>query len=212
MAKVNKKEKEEIIGILEKMYPSAETELTFGDSFQLLVAVVLSAQTTDVGVNRVTPDLFSRYPDAFAMAEADISRVEDMLKTIGMYRTKARNIVSLSKILVRDHGGKVPGDYDELLKLPGVGRKTANVVLAVGFGVPKIAVDTHVFRLANRIGLTQEKDVLHTELALMETLPEEKWIDMHHALILHGRRICTARNPKCDQCGIRHLCKRNGLE
>ncbi len=212
MAKVNKKVKEEIIRILEKMYPSAETELTFGDSFQLLVAVVLSAQTTDVGVNRVTPGLFSRYPDAFAMAEADISWVEDMLKTIGMYRTKARNIVSLSKILVRDHGGKVPGDYDELLKLPGVGRKTANVVLAVGFGVPKIAVDTHVFRLANRIGLTQEKDVLHTELALMETLPEEKWIDMHHALILHGRRICTARNPKCDQCGIRHLCKRNGLE
>lgn len=212
MGKLAKSDIEQLIYIMEETYPRAETELAFGDRFQLLVAVVLSAQTTDVGVNKVSPGLFAKYPDAKTMAKADVSEVEDLLKTIGMYRTKAKNIVGLSKMLADQHGGQVPGDYEELIKLPGVGRKTANVVLSVGFGVPKIAVDTHVFRLANRIGLTQEKDVLKTELALMEVLPEEKWIAMHHALIWHGRRVCMARNPKCRQCQIAQLCKRNGLK
>lgn len=212
MAKLTKAKREQIIEILEGLYPAAETELSFGDSFQLLVAVVLSAQTTDAAVNKVTPELFTDYPDPLAMSKAKLTDLENILKTIGLYRTKAKNIVGLSKLLVDRHGGRVPGDYEELLKLPGVGRKTANVVLAVGFGVPRIAVDTHVFRLANRIGFTREKDVLKTELALMEVLPEEKWIDMHHALILHGRRVCIARNPKCDLCPIADLCCRNGLE
>lgn len=212
MAKLTKTRREQVIEILEDLYPAAESELTFEDKFQLLVAVVLSAQTTDVGVNRVTPKLFETYPDPEALSKADVSKVEDLLKTIGMYRTKAKNIVGLSKLLMEDHQGQVPGDYDDLIKLPGVGRKTANVVLAVGFGVARIAVDTHVFRLANRIGFTEEKDVLKTELALMKVLPEEKWINMHHALILHGRRVCMARNPQCLECPILHLCKRNGLE
>jgi endonuclease-3 len=212
MAKLNKAQIAEVIERMGKLYPEAECALVHEDRFQLLVAVVLSAQTTDKSVNQVSPTLFGRYPDAAALASAKLEDLEEILRPIGMYRTKSKNIIALSKMLLDKHDGQVPGDFDLLTELPGVGRKTANVVLSVGFGEPRIAVDTHVFRLANRIGFTAEKNVLNTELALMKAIPKERWIMMHHALIWHGRRVCIARNPRCDQCGIYGLCRRNGLE
>ena len=173
---------------------------------------MLSAQTTDKSVNKVTGELFAKYPSPADLAEADQQDVIDIIKTIGMYKTKSRNIIALAGELVEKHGGQVPEDYDELVKLPGVGRKTANVVLAVGFGHQRIAVDTHVFRLANRIGLVKEKDVLKTELGLMKVLPEDRWTEAHHSLIFHGRNCCTARNPKCGECPINGLCEKVGVE
>lgn len=211
MATVRQEEIGPITEALRRTYPEAECALDFRDPFQLLVAVVLSAQTTDKSVNQVTPALFSRYPDPSALADADPCDVEGILRRIGLYRTKARNIIALSRALMAIHGGRVPADYKELTGLPGVGRKTANVVLAVGFHVPRIAVDTHVFRLANRIGLTDAKDVLRTEEQLMERFPEEDWILLHHALIWHGRRVCDARRPACEGCALRPWCRRNGL-
>lgn len=190
-----------------RLYPAPECALEFGSLFQLLIAVILSAQTTDKQVNVVTKDLFRDYPDAASLAAADPEAVEEIIRRIGMYKTKAKNIIAASKILVEEYGGEVPEDFDRLVKLPGVGRKTANVVLAVGCGVPAIPVDTHVFRVANRIGIVQEKDVLKTELALMEQLPKDSWIDMHHALIWHGRRVCKARKPECDACSIADICR-----
>jgi len=190
-----------------KMYPAPECALEFGSLFQLLIAVILSAQTTDKQVNVVTKDLFREYPDAASLAEADPEAVEEIIRRIGMYKTKTKNIIAASRILVEEYGGEVPEDFDRLVKLPGVGRKTANVVLAVGCGVPAIPVDTHVFRVANRIGIVEEKDVLKTELALMEQLPKDSWIDMHHALIWHGRRVCKARKPECDTCSIADICR-----
>lgn len=212
MAKVKQSEIPQLIEELEGLYPSAECALTYETVFQLLVAVVLSAQTTDQSVNQVTPTLFADFPDAKAIASIDIATLEQHLKRIGMYRTKAKHVKMLSEILAQEYNGQVPEDYERLVALPGVGRKTANVVLSVGFGHQRIAVDTHVFRLANRIGLTQQKDVLATELELMKRLPESHWTSMHHALIWHGRTVCNARNPKCNQCGLSDWCKRNGLE
>lgn len=195
-----------ILDKLEEQYPEAECALEHIDVFQLIVAVALSAQTTDKSVNQVTPALFARYPDAETLAEADVAEVESYIKRIGMYRTKAKNIVGLASALVKNHNGQVPDDYDALVALPGVGRKTANVVLSVGFGHQRIAVDTHVFRVSNRIGLVHEKDVLKTELALMERIPEERWSRTHHSLIFHGRQCCDARKPDCDHCVINELC------
>ena len=157
----------EILDRLESQYPEAECALDHQNVFQLIVAVALSAQTTDKSVNQVTPDLFAKYPDAVSLAAAEPADVEEYIKRIGMYRTKAKNIVGMARDLVQLHGGQVPEDYDALVALPGVGRKTANVVLSVGFGHQRIAVDTHVFRVANRIGLVEAKDVLNTELGLM---------------------------------------------
>lgn len=211
MEKLNKQEVVKIIEQMNKLYPDAKCALIHENVFQLLVSVVLSAQTTDKSVNRVTPTLFACYPDAASIASMDRIELENILRSIGMYRTKAKNVLALSKILTEQYGGQVPEDYDKLVALPGVGRKTANVVLSVGFGHQRIPVDTHVFRLANRIGLTNEKNVLKTELALMETLPKEYWNLMHHALIWHGRQICNARKPKCMECGIVAWCKKNGL-
>ena len=136
----------------------------------------------------------------------------DIIKTIGMYKTKSRNIISLAKVLCDKYGGEVPGTYDELIELPGVGRKTANVVLSVGFGQQRIAVDTHVFRVTNRIGLVSEKDVLKTELALMKVLPENRWSEAHHSFIFHGRNCCSARKPKCSECVIADLCEKTGVD
>jgi len=201
----------EIIDRLEREYPEAECALVHQNLFQLLVAVTLSAQTTDKSVNRVSVDLFRRYPDALALSMADISDLETLLKPVGMYKTKSKNIIGLAIGLRDRFDGEVPKTYEELISLPGVGRKTANVVLSVGLGEQRIAVDTHVFRLANRIGLVQASDVLKTELALMECIPNDRWTKTHHALIFHGRNCCTARNPACGRCVIEELCEKNGL-
>lgn len=192
---------------LEKMHPEASCALGFGTDFQLLIAVMLSAQTTDASVNRVTPDLFSKYPTPEAMADADELDVQDIIKTIGLYKNKAKNAVKLSKMLVDDFGGAVPGSFDDLVKLPGVGRKTANVVLAEGFGEDRIAVDTHVFRVANRIGLTDGKDPSAVEEGLMARLPKDQWTRAHHLLIFHGRKVCHARKPDCVNCGLKGICR-----
>lgn len=196
-----------VLDILEETYPDAECALNHKNVYELIVAVALSAQTTDKSVNQVSPALFERYPDAKALAAAEPSEVEEYIKRIGMYRTKAKNIVAMAQKICCDFGGKVPNDYDSLISLPGVGRKTANVVLAVGFGQQRIAVDTHVFRVANRIGLADEKDVLKTELSLMERVPEERWSRTHHSLIFHGRQCCDARKPKCDSCPVNIYCE-----
>lgn len=204
-----KKEKvNEILDLLEKEYPDAECALDYDSVFHLLLAVALSAQTTDVSVNKVTPELFKKYETPKQLAQADEKEVAEIIRTIGMYRTKSKNIINLAKMLVEKYDGIVPESDEELVKLPGVGRKTANVVMAVGFGHQRIAVDTHVFRVSNRIGLVNESDVLKTELALMKTIPENRWTKTHHSLIFHGRRCCTARNPKCDECVIKDLCKK----
>lgn len=197
----------ELLDKLEEMYPTADCALNHHSVFQLLIAVVLSAQTTDKSVNVVTADLFAKYPDAYSMAKAKEEEIQNIIKRIGMYKTKAKNVSALCNKLISDYEGQVPDDYDKLIALPGVGRKTANVVLSVGFGHQRIAVDTHVFRVSNRIGLVNEKDVLKTELALMKVIPEERWSRTHHSLIFHGRYCCDARKPKCEDCGISAFCK-----
>ena len=192
--------------LLEGMHPEAACALDFGTRFQLLSAVMLSAQTTDVSVNKVTPVLFAKYPTAEAMADADPLDVQEIIKTIGLYKNKSKNIVALSKMLVSEYGGEVPDRFEDLVKLPGVGRKTANVVLAEGFGQARIAVDTHVFRVANRIGLTCAKDPEGVEKGLMERLPEDQWSRAHHLLIFHGRKVCHARKPDCESCALTDIC------
>jgi endonuclease-3 len=206
---MKQEEVKEILDILERTYPDAECALNHENVFQLIVAVALSAQTTDKSVNQVTPALFAAYPDAFALGSADPEEVSQYIRRIGMYKTKSKNIVNMARVLEEKYDGQVPEDYDQLVELPGVGRKTANVVLSVGFGHQRIAVDTHVFRVSNRIGLVCEKDVLKTELALMEVLPEERWSRTHHSLIFHGRNCCTARKPNCEGCTIAALCEKH---
>ena len=201
----------EILDRLDEQYPDADCALDHRNVFELLIAVVLSAQTTDVSVNKVTPALFEKYPTPEALAAATEEDLQEILRRIGMYKTKARNIRKLSAQLIAEFNGQVPEDQKLLESLPGVGRKTANVVMAVGFGHQRIAVDTHVFRVSNRIGLVSEKDVLKTEMALMDTLPEERWTEAHHSLIFHGRRCCDARKPKCEECVISHICQKIGL-
>ena len=200
----------EVLDALERMHPEAMCALDHGSEFELLVAVVLSAQTTDVSVNKVTPALFGRYPDPEALAAASQDDVIEIIKTIGLYKTKSANIIKLAAKLKEDFGGRVPDSFEELVSLPGVGRKTANVVMAEAFGKPAIAVDTHVFRVANRIGLTDEKDVNATEDSLKQRLPENVWIKAHHLLSFHGRKVCHARRPECENCGISVICLQNG--
>lgn len=203
---VKKENIKTILDLLEDTYPDAECALDHRSVFELIVAVALSAQTTDKSVNLVTPALFEAYPTAETLAAAEPEEVAEYIRRIGMYKTKAKNIVGMAKAICENHGGQVPEDYDALVALPGVGRKTANVVLSVGFGHQRIAVDTHVFRVANRIGLTAEKDVLKTELSLMDRIPEERWSRTHHSLIFHGRQCCDARKPKCEECPIKKYC------
>ncbi|MDR1815489.1 MAG: endonuclease III [Clostridiales Family XIII bacterium] len=200
----------EVIDRLARCYPDARCALDHGSVFELLVSVVLSAQTTDVSVNKVTPALFAAWPDAAALAGADPAAVQEVIRTIGMYRQKASNIVRLSQKLLEDFGGEVPQDFDLLQTLPGVGRKSANVVLSVGFGEERLAVDTHVFRVANRIGLCDEPTPEKTELALVKRLPEGRLSESHHYLIWHGRRVCHARKPACDACVLPDLCRSFG--
>jgi endonuclease-3 len=203
---LNKKEIREVVERLATLYPEAECALTHRSVWELTVAVVMSAQTTDVSVNRVTPELFRRWPDAAALAGAAQEDVQEVIRKIGMYRTKSANIIKLARQVLEEYGGEIPRDFDKLSALPGVGRKTANVVLAVGFGEERIAVDTHVFRVANRIGLCHAGDVLKTEEALMKNLPEGRWAESHHSLIWHGRRVCHARKPECESCVLCDLC------
>lgn len=191
-----------VLAALHERYPDARTELHFGTPFQLLVATMLSAQATDVSVNRATPALFEAYPDAAAMATALPEELEPYIQRIGLYRSKARNVARTARLLVERHDGEVPAEMGALTALPGVGRKTANVVLANAFGHPTIAVDTHVGRLARRLGFSRHEDPDKVEADLQKLFPEEEWIFVHHGLILHGRRTCTARNPECDACPL----------
>ena len=253
MARISKKKTVEILDLLKEAYPEAGCALEHVNVYELIVCVVLSAQTTDASVNKVSPALFAAYPDAFALADASQEDVMDIIRTIGMYKTKSKNIIALARALCEKYDGQVPEDYDALVALPGVGRKTANVVLAV---------DTHVFRVSHRIGLASdasagmtagvaaagktgagsaaaakgaggksgagkngasgqskirakdagEKNVLATEQELMKILPGDRWTEAHHSLIWHGRKCCTARNPKCGSCPIEKLCRKNGVE
>ncbi len=194
------------LAVLKETYPEAAPQLVFTTPFELLIATMLSAQCTDKQVNKTTAVLFPKYntPQAFAaLSEEELS---PYIKSCGLYKTKGRNILLASRILVERYGAEVPADRDALMELPGVGRKTANVVVSNAFKIPAIAVDTHVFRVANRIGLAQAKDVLNTEKQLMENIPKEDWSDAHHWLIFHGRRVCTARNPACESCPVREYC------
>lgn len=189
-----------VLNGLHSLYPDAKTELDFRTPFELLIATMLSAQATDVSVNLATPALFEAFPDASAMSLADPLEVEPYIRTIGLFRTKARNAVAASALLLERHGGEVPQDMDALTALPGVGRKTANVVLANAFGVPTIAVDTHVGRVARRLGFTKHTDPDKVESDLQKLFPESEWVFLHHGLILHGRRVCKARSPLCGTC------------
>lgn len=195
-----------ILAGLRAQYPDAGPELHFSNPYETLVAVMLSAQCTDKQVNKVTPALFERYQTVEDMAAATVEEVYPMVKSCG-FKSKADHIVEACRLIMERHGGRVPGDMEALTALPGVGRKTANVVLANAFGVPTIAVDTHVFRVSNRLGLADAKDVEHTEEQLQKAIPQKDWIAAHHWLILHGRRVCHARNPACDACALRNLCK-----
>ncbi len=197
----------EIFNRFQNNNPEPKGELNYTNAFTLLVAVVLSAQATDVGVNKATKDLFSTADTAAKMIALGENRIQEFIKTIGLYRTKAKNIYNLSKILMEKYSGEVPADRIALEALPGVGRKTANVVLNIFFGQPTIAVDTHIFRLANRIGLAPGKTPLEVEESLAKKIPNKYIQNSHHWLILHGRYICKARKPQCDQCHINDLCK-----
>lgn len=197
-----------VIDYFAEAMPVAETELHYGTPFQLLVAVVLSAQCTDKRVNMVTPALFAAYPDAAHMAEASEDQIFDYIHSVSYPNSKSRHLVALARMLRDEYGGTVPADIDALQRLPGVGRKTANVVAAVVFDQPAMPVDTHVFRVANRIGLTTDsKTPLATERELVKYIPSELLPKAHHWLILHGRYVCQARKPKCDQCGLTGVCK-----
>ena len=187
--------------------PVAETELKYKDPYQLLVAVILSAQCTDKRVNMTTPALFQRFPTAKDMAESTVEEISTYIKSISYPNNKAKNLLGMAQTLVRDFNGVVPNNLEDLQKLPGVGRKTANVMMAVAFDQPAMPVDTHVFRVSNRIGLTKNsKTVLETEKTLVAHLPEQVIAKAHHWLILHGRYVCMARKPKCEECGITGIC------
>lgn len=196
-----------ILNAFEDMFPNAKGELDHRNNFELLVAVVLSAQTTDVGVNKVTPTLFSYYPTPYDLANANINHVEELLNSIGLYRTKAKNIIKLSKILVDKHQGNIPSERMLLEELPGVGRKTANVVLSIAFDIPAIAVDTHVSRVSKRLGIANfDDDVLTVEKKLMQAFPKDTWQKVHHQMIFFGRYHCLARKPKCLGCPLVDIC------
>lgn len=195
------------LDILEETYPDAHCELEHESPFELLVATILSAQCTDVRVNKVTSEIFKKYNRPEDFAEMDIKKLEGLIKECGLFRNKAKNIKASSSVILEDYDGEVPNTISELLKLPGVGKKTANVVASTAFGVPAIAVDTHVFRVSNRIGFVHEKNVLDTERALENKIDKTRWTKAHHLFIFHGRRCCTARNPKCESCTINKICR-----
>lgn len=197
-----------ILEEIEKLFPNASCELIYHNVFELIVAVSLSAQTTDKAVNKITPKLFSKYPTPNDLANAKVEDVEDIIKSIGLYKNKSKNIINLSKILVEKYNGKVPCDFNELQTLPGVGRKTANVVLTEGFKIPRIPVDTHVERVSKRLGIVlDDASVLETELKLMELIEEKAWHKAHHLLLFMGRYKCFAKKPICEDCFYKNECK-----
>jgi endonuclease-3 len=204
---VNPEKRRKIFERLREANPHPTTELVYRTPFELLVAVVLSAQATDKSVNKATEGLFKDFNTAEKIARLTAEQLESHIRTIGLYRTKAKNVVALAKILVDRHGGEVPANREALEALPGVGRKTANVVLNTAFGQETVAVDTHIFRVANRTGLAPGKDVLEVEQKLLKFTPPEFLRNAHHWLILHGRYVCLARKPGCPKCLIRDLCE-----
>jgi len=199
-----------ILGFFDEYYPEAGCALEFGNAFQLLAATILSAQCTDERVNRTTPELFSRYPDPAALAEADLSQVEAIVKPCGFYHNKAKNLIAASRAIVDVHGGQVPQTLEELVKLPGVGRKTANVVLGNAFGVPGLTVDTHLGRVSRRLGLSAAQDPEKVEADLAAIIPQAKWTLFSHQAISHGRALCRSRRPMCSQCPL-NICPRIGV-
>ncbi len=205
--KAKRERAERINRVLTEHYPDAECALHFRTPFELLVATILSAQCTDVRVNMVTPALFDRYPDAESMAEAPQEDLEELVRTTGFFRNKAKSLKGMSQALMRDYKGKVPRTMEELRPLPGVGRKTANVVLGNCFDVPGLTVDTHMTRVNNRLGLTKNTDAEKIERDLMELIPQPEWTLYSHRIILHGRQICIARKPKCEICPVREDCE-----
>ena len=195
-----------VLTLLEKKYGNTSTALIFKTPFQLLVSTMLAAQSTDVQVNKITKDLYRRYKNTYDFSLLTADQLEEEIKSVGLYRNKAKNIVAMSKILQENFSGKVPNNRKSLEALPGVGRKTANVVLSVGFNLPAFAVDTHVFRVSNRIGLANATNVTKTEEQLMINISIDKWGEAHHWLIWHGRKICKARNPLCEECPVEEYC------
>ena len=204
--RVTKKIREKQLEILEETYRGAKPELHFSNPFELLIAVILSAQCTDKRVNITTARLFKKAATPAAIVALGVSGLEEEIKDCGLFRNKAKNIMATCRMLVEEFGGEVPADYDTLLKLPGVGRKTANVVTSVAFGRPAIAVDTHVFRIANRLKLAVGETPLAVEKGLMKVIPREKWSAAHHWLIYHGRRVCKANRPLCGECPLADVC------
>ena len=198
--------RKEALSILSELYPNPRPELNFASPYELLIAVMLSAQCTDKQVNKVTAELFKVADTPEQMIALDEDRLMELIHSCGFFRMKGKHILETSRILVEKFGGEVPADRDTLTELPGVGRKTANVVVSNAFHIPAIAVDTHVFRVSNRIGLADAKTVEKTELQLMEHIPEQDWTDAHHWIIFHGRRICAAQRPRCAECALNQVC------
>lgn len=210
--RVSKKTKAEMIRVLSEMYADAKPALVFRNPFELLVAVILSAQCTDQRVNIVTKRLFAKAATAEAIVKMGLSRLEEEIHECGFYHAKAKNILATSEILAHDYDGKVPEDFDTLIALPGVGRKTANVVMSVAFNYPAIAVDTHVFRVANRLRLATGETPEEVECGLQKAIPREQWSDAHHWLIWHGRKICKSRRPLCADCPLAKFCPSFGTD
>lgn len=204
--RLDKYQVQEVIDILTDMFPEATTELDYESELDLLIATILSAQCTDVRVNKVTKELFKELKTPEDYLEIGQEELGKRIKTCGFYNTKSKNIIGTCEILTSKYGGEIPKTREELMTLPGVGRKTANVVVSNLFGVPAIAVDTHVFRVSNRLGLARAKNVEDTEKQLMKALPKESWTDMHHRLIFLGRRVCKARTPLCEECNLNQIC------
>ena len=196
----------QIISILEKIYPEPVTALNFSTPFELLVATILSAQTTDKQVNKVTQQLFQKYSGPRDFAQADQKELAQEISSIGLFHNKSKYLIETGKKIIEDFNGQVPAERKELMELPGVGRKTANVIMACAFSKNTIAVDTHVFRVSNRLGLADSEQVSLVEKQLMKQIPEDKWVDMHHWLIFHGRSVCKARNPLCLKCDLNIYC------
>lgn len=203
---LSKEEIKEVINILLKTYPDATVELEHSSTFELLIATILSAQCTDVRVNKITRELFKDYNTPEDFIQLTEEELGEKIRSCGFYKVKSKNILATSRKIIEEFNGQVPNTMEELITLPGVGRKTANVVLSNAFGVPAIAVDTHVFRVSNRIGLANSKNVLDTEKDLMDNIDKNMWSKAHHLLIFHGRRVCKARRPLCNECPLTNYC------